>query len=66
MKQGKSVDLGAMQDEVEGATKQLKKATNDLHRANVAYAAAEERYGQANSALLNGVNTVRASTKRPV
>lgn len=62
----KSLDLGAMQAEVESATRQMKKATSDLQKANIAYAEAEERYGQANKTLLNGVNALRASTKLPV
>jgi hypothetical protein len=59
----KSVDLGAMQTEVEAATKAFKTAGTNLNKANIAFAEAEERYNQANRALLNGVNAVRAGTK---
>jgi len=62
----KSVDLGAMQTEVELSTKQMKKATTDLQKANIAYAEAEERYNQANKALINGINVLRSSTKLAV
>ncbi len=59
----KSFDLGAMQEEVESATMLMKKATNNLQKANIAYAQAEERYSQANKALINGVNVLRSKTK---
>lgn len=59
----KSLDLGAMQEELELATKQMKKATNDLQKSNIAYVEAEERYNQANKALINGVNVLRSTTK---
>ncbi len=61
--QSKSLDLGVMQTEVENSTKDLKKKIAELQRANEAHAAAEERYIQANKALCNGMNTLRASTK---
>lgn len=68
MKNGKhaALDLGELQSEVERATTTLKRTRSAAERANAAYADAEEFYGQAQRALLNGVTTLRAQTKMPL
>lgn len=60
-----SLSLGELQKDIERATATLKRCRSAAERANAAYADAEEGYGQAQKALLNGVTTLRAQTKMP-
>lgn len=71
MKQGKllplrAVDLGVMQTEVENSTKDLKRKTAAFKKAKEEFAAAQQRYEQAEKALASGFETVIGSNKMPL
>ena len=62
-KQCKSVDLGSLQSEAEGAAKVLKGARTTLANATQAVERAEAAYSVAQNSLKAGVEQVKASTK---
>ena len=58
-----SLDLGAVQNEVELSTITFKKALSELQKANRIATEAEERYIEAQRALASAFNMLRAQTK---
>lgn len=63
MKQTKALDLGALQNNLEAATKAYKTAGTAFARASEAFARSEAEYDSAKKALLAGVAQITASTK---
>ncbi len=58
-----ALDLGALQSNLEGASKNLKAAITAAEKANAACTKAEAEYASAGKALLAGVAQLSAATK---
>lgn len=61
--QKKSLDLGALQDQMEKTAREYKAAKTNLQRAHDAYNKAEEAYLVAQKAVAAGVGQLAAQTK---
>lgn len=62
-KQTKSVDLGALQVEMENAAKSLKAAQTVFNKAKDALDKADQHYVTTKAALAAGVDQLKAATK---
>lgn len=62
-KQTKSVDLGALQVEMENAAKSLKSAQTTYNKAKEALDRADSHYISTKNALAAGVEQLKAATK---